>query len=178
MASGILSPYTVTLGDEFQGVAKSLAAALKSILHMEDTVLERSLGFRIRYVLHQGIIETRLNRRVAHGMLGPGLTRARALLEDKRRGQARFRFDLPDKWLERQLARLFQVIDALSERWRVSDSPLIRDMLANPSNTEVGARHGMNRSQVWKRRRTLLVEECRAVRGIALDLAGSRGGRP
>lgn len=54
MADGILSPYTVTLGDEFQGVASSLNDAVAAIFFLEENSLIRSLNFKLRYVLKWG----------------------------------------------------------------------------------------------------------------------------
>ena len=167
----ILSPYTITLGDEFQGVARSLEAALRAIFYLEETGLKMGLEYRLRYVLLRGAIETRLNRRVAHGMVGPGLARARAMLTDKRRGRPRFTFDLPDRRLAEQLGGLFTAIDGITARWPREDGSLVCDMLASDSNGDVGAKHGKDRTQVWKRRKNLLITEYKALKRLALGLS-------
>ena len=171
MAAEVLSPYTVTLGDEFQGVAASLDAAMRSIFYLEEHLLEGELPFQLRYVIVKGEIGTPLNREKAHTMMGAGLTRARQMLTDKRRGQPRFRVDLPDAALAQQFERLFKVLDGLTGRWSVADAGLICDMIANPHNGEVGRRHGKNRSQIWKRRKHLLIEEYRALKEAIIELA-------
>jgi hypothetical protein len=104
-------------------------------------------------------------------MMGAGLTLARRMLTDKRRGRPRFRFDLPDEAVTRQFERLFRVLDGLTERWSPSDAILIRDMIADPHNQAVGCRHGKNRSQIWKRRKYLLIEEYRALKAALLEMA-------
>ena len=166
----ILSPYTVTLGDEFQGVATSLRAVLEAIFHLEESVLRRGLAFKIRYVAVHGEIDTPVNRLKAHTMMGAGLTKAREILTDKRRGKPRFRFDLADAHTMDQLNRLFLVLDGLAGRWDRGDGLLILDMLANPHNEEVGVKHGKNRTQIWKRRKHLLIEEYRALREAIVEL--------
>jgi hypothetical protein len=171
LAEEIESPYTVTLGDEFQGVAASLNGAVAAIFFLEERLLGVRPPFRLRYVLVHGEIDTPLNRRKAHTMMGAGLTRARKLLTDKRRGQPRFRFDLPDQTAAGRLERLFLAIDGLTGRWSSSDAELIADMIANRHNGEVGARHGKNRSQIWKRRKHLLIEEYRALKEVVLEMA-------
>ncbi len=167
----ILSPYTVTLGDEFQGVAQSLRSLLHTVFYLEETALRKSLNFKIRYVAVHGEIETPINKMKAHGMMGAGLTRARDLLTNGTRRRPRFQFELPDAWLENQLNRLFFVIDGIADRWDTEDGPLILDMIANTNNVKVGTKHDKNRSQVWKRRRNLLVDEYRALKEAILDLA-------
>lgn len=170
LSHAILSPYTVTLGDEFQGVAASLHAVLESIFYMEETILHQGLDFKVRYVAVYGEIETPINRLKAHTMMGAGLKRAREILTDKRRGEPRFRFELPEPYTMNQLNRLFLVFDGLTDRWKPRDGRLIMDMLANPHNEEVGILHGKNRTQIWKRRRHLLIEEYRALKEALLKL--------
>ena len=138
LSESILSPYTVTLGDEFQGLARDLPSMLQSIFFLEETSLARGLQFDIRYVAVQGDIDTEINTTRAHTMMGPGLTTAREILEDKRRGHARMRFKLPNKALADQLNRLFLVYDGLTERWDPEDGPLIIDMLSERNNSKVG----------------------------------------
>jgi len=167
----ILSPYTVTLGDEFQGIAASFQAMLEAIFYMEEKILYEGLTFKIRYVSVYGKIESPINRVRAHTMLGPGLTRAREILTDKGRGTPRFRFEFPDTSLTRQLNRLFLVFDGVTRRWSPEDGRLILDMLANPHNEEVGKLHDKNRTQIWKRRRNLLIEEVRALKESIRELS-------
>jgi len=177
LKSAILSPYTTTLGDEFQGIARSLRGAVESIFYFEERRVKKQNAFGIRYVVHYGEIQTPINTEVAYGMMGPGLTKARALLTDKRRGQPRFCIDLPDKRLAENLTRLFGVIDGLTGRWVRKDFSLIADMLSDTNNEEVAARHHKNRSQIWKRRRHLLIEEYRMAKAVILDLADAAKGK-
>lgn len=171
LAGEILSPYTVTLGDEFQGVARSLRGLFDAVFYLEETSLQKSLKFKIRYVGLHGEIETPVNRMKAHGMMGAGLARARKLLTDKRRGKSRFQFEFPNVQMTKALNRLFLVIDGLISRWSPDDGPLILDMIADTINVEVGKKHGKNRTQIWKRRKHLLIEEFRALKEVVLDLA-------
>jgi hypothetical protein len=173
----ILSPYTTTLGDEFQGIGKSLRAVAECIFYLEERRIKNQVDFWIRYVAHYGEIQTPINAEVAYGMMGPGLTKARALLTDKRRGQPRFSFDLPDKRLAENLTRLFKVIDGLTFRWKRRDFLLIGDMLSKTTNEEVGMKHNKNRSQVWKRRRHLLIEEYRSAKAVIFDLIDASEGK-
>lgn len=167
----ILSPYTVTLGDEFQGVARSLRGLLEAIFYLEEISLQKRSTFKIRYVGLYGEIDTSINRMRAHGMMGAGLARARELLTAKRRTKPRFQFELPDPRMTKELNRLFTAIDGIMGRWDPEDGPLIHDMIANKNNVEVGERHQKNRTQIWKRRKNMLIEEFRALRAVVLDLA-------
>ncbi|MEP1150558.1 MAG: SatD family protein [Balneola sp.] len=155
----ILSPLTITLGDEFQGVLKTTASGVNLLFHMEEAILEKELDFKLHYVLLLGEIETEINPKIAYEMLGKGLTEARNLLSSKKRNRKRFKFKLRDKEQSDQLTKLFEVLDAIILNWKKEDYPLILDMISNDNNEEVGELHGKNRAQIWKRRKTLMINE-------------------
>ena len=170
LKSEILSPYTTTLGDEFQGIANSLRSIVLSIFHFEYLRMKSQYKFIFRYVAHYGEIETEINRVIAYEMMGPGLTRARGLLNEKGRGRKRFLFDLPDHTLGKLLTSLGEVIAGIGDRWDRKDYPLILDMLSEQNNEKVAQNFGKDRSQIWRRRNSLLVEEYRNIRGVMIDL--------
>lgn len=155
----LLSPYTITLGDEFQGVARTLRAAVESILFLEEATLAVKPSFKLRYVILHGGIDTAINPHLAHGMSGPGLTAARDMLSRKRRGRQRFQFHLPDFAREDELRMLFRLLDLLGGHWKEKDFAFIRELVQNNDDPSVAATFGKTRSQVWKRRKTLQIEE-------------------
>jgi hypothetical protein len=166
----MISCNRLKLGDEFQGIAGSLHAVAENIFYLDEARLNNHYDFLMRYVAHYGKIETPINTEVAYGMMGPALTKARTLLTDKRRGQPRFCFDLPDKRLAENLMRLFRVIEGLTSRWGQRNFPLISDMLSKANNEEVAAKHHKNRSQIWKKRKHLLIEEYRSAKAVIFEL--------
>jgi hypothetical protein len=170
-SGGILSPLTITLGDEFQGVVKTLHDAVKVLVWLEEVRLRGDFGSQLRYVVHYGEITTPLNPQLAYGMLGPGLAAAREELSDKRRGRSRFRIELPDRRLASQLSQLLEVMFALTRGWKSEDASLLFDMMRNQNNEAVAVEHGKNRSQVWKRRRNLYVDEYAALKDVVLGLS-------
>lgn len=155
----LLSPYTITLGDEFQGIPNSLDTAIRTLFYYEEECLRQTLKFKLHYVVHYGKIDTKINPKIAYEMMGPGLTKARELLGSKKRERKRFQFLLDNEILSQQLNRLFEVLDSIIQSWKVDDFLLILDMINNDNNAEVGEKHGKNRDQIWKRRKTLMVHE-------------------
>lgn len=174
LSEQILSPYTITLGDEFQGVASSLQGIVRSLFFLEEARLEHGYGFRLHYIAHRGEIQTPINPSIAYEMMGPGLTKARELLTRKQRNRPRFHFDLPDQALAKNLNRLFRVVEGLDERWQQDDYALISAMLRESNNETVASEHGKNRSQIWKRRKSLLIEEYRLIKEVILDVVGGQ----
>lgn len=154
-----LSPYTVTLGDEFQGVTKSLNSGIETLFYFEEERLAKKLKFKLHYVLHFGKIETEINEEISYGMLGEGLTEAREKLTAKKRGRNRFNISLDDKELSQQLNRLFEVFDSITQKWKQGDFGLILDMIRNENDQEVGEKYGKDRSQIYRRRKTLMIHE-------------------
>ena len=87
----IVSPMTVTLGDEFQGLFAALSDGF-TVLHALKLRLMRA-GVACRFVLGEAEIETPINRERAWGMMGPGLADARAVLSEKS-ADTQYRFSL------------------------------------------------------------------------------------
>ncbi|MEM9029476.1 MAG: SatD family protein [Pseudomonadota bacterium] len=162
-ADSILSPFVVTLGDEFQGVVVSLSAALTIVRHLERDRWTRQRPFRLRYSYVFGLIETDINPDIAHGMLGPGLTRARDQLSQKSRNRRRFEFETGDPDGDAVLAELFTAVDGLSRRWSVKDANVIATLLDIDDDTEAARALGKDRSLIWRRRQNLLIREYQAV---------------
>lgn len=177
--AGVLeSPMTVTLGDEFQGIVTSPAAGVDLLLWLEHRLrmnpLERETerrAYQLRYVLHQGVVESPLNRNRAHGMLGPGLTTARELLNEDRRGLPRFRMALADEAQSRRLGQLFGVLDALTADWRPKDFDLIEALFGEADSVELGRRFNRHRTSIDRRRETLKIDACLTLERLLRDLA-------
>lgn len=155
----LLSPFTITLGDEFQGVAASLRAAVDLILYLEDRILTVQPAFLLRYVLVYGAIDTPINPIIAHGMTGQGLATAREILTKKRRGRTRFQLNLGDNQYTEEFRMLFRLLELLSVHWKEKDYLLIRELVWDNDDTSIAVKFNKTTSQIWKRRKTLQIEE-------------------
>ena len=167
------SPLTVTLGDEFQGVVSSLSGAVAIIVNLELASLTSPAEIELHYVLLEGRIDTPTNPDIAHGMLGPGLTRARQLLSRKptqKRPRRKFVFRPADLQLGEIGQGLFDVMEGLERRWSGPDRHIAAALLEEEDDTMAAARLGRDRSSVYRRRRTMLIEEYRAARTSLLAL--------
>jgi hypothetical protein len=150
----ILSPYTVTLGDEFQGLAVSLGGAIRAIFAMEELKLKKGYLWQLRYVLNQGMIESRINIAYPYSMLGPGLTFARERLSKKgRQNRQRYQIFLDDDVLQRKLQLCFDVMEGLQREWRLDDPHYLHAMIEEEDDQAVAERFGKTRSSAWKTRR-------------------------
>jgi hypothetical protein len=164
----ILSPFTITLGDEFQGICKSLDDAIHLILRLDRLVSLSQYKFRLRYVLYEGEIETPINFTTAYGMLGPGLTKARELLSNKTVARSQTRLVLADHKVGELLNRVFLILDS---RWNIPAAkkyPEILDALAftDLDDVELAKKFGKSRSEIWKFRQNWNTQIYRAAHEI------------
>jgi hypothetical protein len=152
----ILSPLTVTLGDEFQGIVDSAKTGLMIIIEMEEMILKKEIDFKLRYVLLYGRIETKINTQTAHEMLGEGLTDARHILTAAKKEKYRFYIHgTPNAELSDNLFRVYQ---SVVDDWKMKDYVLITNMITD-DNKSTAEKAGKTLSQIWKRKKTLKIEE-------------------
>jgi hypothetical protein len=153
-ADEILSPVTITLGDEFQGVVRSLPAGLRLLLWLEEEKLRAAFRFQLRYVLHLGAIETPLNPDYAHGMLGSGLSHARRQLEELKKSHLRFLVETGGA-RDKALNLAFRLYEDVYDSWSSEDQEVVALFVKLRDYKKVAARLGVNPSSTFRRRRTL-----------------------
>ena len=155
----ILSPLTITLGDEFQGVVKDAASASDIILAMEEFIIENRLGFKLRYVLNEGEINTPVNKKKSYKMLGEGLTEARKKLESLKKSNDRFHFYLQDADKALIINRVFRIINIVVEKWNTAkDHDIICSFIQNKNYKKVAEELKKDRTLMWKREKSLNME--------------------
>jgi hypothetical protein len=86
---GLVSPLTITLGDEFQAVFCDVSRLWECILRIEAAMEPVA----IRFAVGLGIISTDIQRDTALGMDGPAFHAARAAMEQLKKGDARYRLE-------------------------------------------------------------------------------------
>ncbi|TSJ35943.1 hypothetical protein FO440_23790 [Mucilaginibacter corticis] len=157
-AGWFVSPLTITLGDEFQGVLTDPGTAIRAILFLEEMIVSREMAFKLRYVIVEGLIETPVNREIAYGMLGDGLTRARQYLTNLKKEESRFFFWLKDQAKKKALNNVFMALQDVLDDWRPEkDFYLVREFLAEESYRKVADKLGKEPSLMWKRRKSLRI---------------------
>jgi len=168
--SHLFSPYSVTIDHEFLGIPSSLKSTLDSLFYFEETAIEWNVPFKISYIIRHGKISSGLSKKTSIHLIGKGLSESRKELASKKSTDPRILFHIKPKHLSEQLNRLFIVLDSISSRWNQKDFPLASDMIQNENNEEVAVKHKKNRSQIWKRRKTLLISEYKALKQVTLEM--------
>ena len=177
----LLSPLTITIGDEYQGRALSLNSAIRILISMEEKIVTAGKPFRLRHVILVGAVDTPVNTNSAHGMLGNGLTKARETLTSlKHRSwqkpdnlfkHARIRIVSPDKAAESRLNRLFLVYQGLNDRWKKKDLKEVTAFLKYRDYLKVAETMEKDKSSAHRREKSLMINEYLAIRELILSVA-------
>jgi hypothetical protein len=164
----ILSPLTVTGGDEFQGVAADIDSLLTILLDIDES-FQLQTELNLRYVLHYGAIATAINPKSSYEMYGEGLTFAHEKLENYSRDQGRFYFSIDPVALSDHLQDAFFIYQSLVDDWREADVEVVRTYLTHQDYKSL-FEQGMykTRSGAWKKVQTLKLEEYLALKRMIL----------
>jgi len=166
----LLSPYTITIDHEFLGIPSSIKTSIRSIFFLEETSVDWNIPFQLSYVVLHGEISSSISKKTSLRLMGEGINKARESLESKKRNSPRILFSLEHEKLSNQFNRLFMVLDSMISNWNPDDYPLISDMIKNENNEEVAIKYRKNRSQIWKRRKTLKINEYIALKQVILEI--------
>ena len=164
----IISPLTITLGDEFQGVIDNFENGIKIIFELEETIVRLNYDFKLRYVLLEGQIDTKINPDIAYRMLGSGLTDARRELEDLKKSQNRFLIKLDNTEKELYINKAFSIYQNFVDSWKEKDRPLVKEFLDTGDYKLVAKKVGLDPSSVWRRKKSLNIAEYTAIKELIL----------
>jgi hypothetical protein len=174
-ARKLLSPLTITLGDEFQGVPSDLVEAIQMIVALEEQRVRQQLDFKLRYVVCYGQIDTPLNKKVAHEMLGAGLTKARRLLSEmKSETRTRFNLDLAPRDKQALLKDALVLYFSIADSWKPVDYKLVSAFLDGLEYQEAAKRLGRERTSTLRKERSLQVREYNASKRLLRQLSERR----
>ncbi len=168
----LLSPLTITLGDEFQGIICDLSAALRVMISLEEGLISLNPGFRLRYSLNYGEIGTPINPKIAHEMLGDGLTTARKNLNELKNSNSRFSISLVNKKMTQIFENAFVIYQQIVDRWKPeNDYDIAAGLIENHDYKIVAKKLGRNRSLIWKREKNLDMISYFAIRNLITQTA-------
>lgn len=169
----LLSPLTITLGDEFQGIPASLEDAVRLIIALEEGIVHHNFKLKLRYVLYHGPIDTPINPDIAYGMLGDGLTKARYKLESlKKERKKRFHvIDPENTYLADVLNLALGNYQSIIDDWRHKDFDLVSNFLIHKDYKKVAEVQDKDNSSVFRRKDSLKISEYASSRALLLLLS-------
>ncbi len=166
-AASLESPLTITLGDEFQCVVKDLNSAVKILFYLEEYCIHNRFNFKLRYVLHEGEIDTPINHMIAYEMMGPGLSTARKSLTELKSSKSRFIISIHNLVQNDLLSNAFVVLNAITQQWNYTrDWSIVSNLLLTNDYKKTASNLGKNRSLIWKRERSLQLESYYSIKKI------------
>lgn len=167
-----LSPITIILGDEFQCVANDLLDSVRILFEIEEKIIKEEKGFKLKYVLVEGKIETPINKKTAYEMMGPGLTRARELLTDLKKSiSSRFNCELIAEKMGYDLNLAFVIYQSFVDGWNIKkDYYVVAEFLETDDYKKVAVKLNKNRSLMWKRQSNLKIRQYKALKKLVEDL--------
>jgi hypothetical protein len=169
----LLSPITITLGDEFQSVADGLSSALDIILRLEESIITLGKSFKLRYSLLEGEIESPINSKIAYEMLGSGLTATRENLTLLKKTKARFQIQIQDQDLGKTLNKALLVLQGIIDNWKLKkDFYIVAKFLQHMDYKQVAIELNKERSLMWKREKSLRLEDYFALKEVITYLGG------
>lgn len=129
----IVSPLTITLGDEFQGLCRTLVDSLKIVQQVRWTLLKE--GIECRFVVGLAALSTPVNTQTAWNMMGVGLAQAREKLEQKREANA-YRFSLPnDPMVESLMDAVGLALTDIESEWTPRQREISLASLEQPNQS-------------------------------------------
>jgi hypothetical protein len=168
----IISPLTITLGDEFQGICNTIESGIKIIFDIEEIILNHHYDFKLRYVLLYGKIDTEINKNTAYEMLGKGLTAARNELVILKKKDARFsiRLQTYERIKETYLNKAFFIYQNFVDSWKEKDRAIVNELLKHEDYKIVAQNVNINPSNAWRRKKSLSIIEYKDIKEIILVL--------
>lgn len=166
----LYSPLTITLGDEFQGISKTLTTAIKIIFYLEETILRKEYTMKLRYIVNTGKIETPVNHKIAYGMMGSGLTAARNHLTALKKENNRFKIFTNNPGRTSTLNQALFLYQTYIDHWKPKDFALISSFLKLIDYKKVALKHKLNPSSTWRRQKSLNISQYNSIKEIILYL--------
>ncbi|MBL3658243.1 SatD family protein [Fulvivirga sediminis] len=171
LSEKIISPFTITLGDEFQGIVNSLQTAVEVIFLMDEILLEAEQAYKLRFVINFGVIDTPINRHQAYEMLGDGLTVARRTLGELKSAESDILVAGIDKRVQENLNMAFQLYRMIYDDWNSKDRPIARSFMKEPDYKKVAEAYSKDISTMWRRQKSLKIDEFNIARKLILNLS-------
>lgn len=170
-SNSLLSPLTITLGDEFQGVVQNLNDTIEIVIDLEEFIIENNFKFKLRYVVNYGKIQTEINNKIAYEMLGEGLTNARNMINEMKNSSNRFTFIIDSKEKGVIINNTFIILQNIIENWKISkDYELISNFFKFKDYKIIAEKMNKERSLIWKREKSLNLSSYNASKAILMNI--------
>lgn len=164
----LVSPYTITLGDEFQAVyEKADDLFLNSI-----SILEKAFPWKIRFSWGIGEISTPINREQSIGMDGIAFYLAREGIEKLKQQRGNYKFNvngLQDPELENLYNNFLFIYSNLLDGWHRNRYVILRSTMAGKAVKAIARELNLTETAVYKNIYDGSIREMMAVLEIMIN---------
>ncbi|MEJ0055423.1 MAG: hypothetical protein WDN75_07070 [Bacteroidota bacterium] len=121
----------------------------------------------MRYVIHEGEIDTPVNHKNAYEMLGPGLTYAREELTTLKPSRHRFRISLKDTVVAEKLTLGMIIYQGIADGWTTAQQKVVSVFWEELSDyRKVAKRLKKDPTVMWRRKKSLMIEEIASLKKL------------
>lgn len=142
----LVSPYTITLGDEFQAVYSNADFIFSHTWQISKAVYPE----KIRFSIGIGEITTRINKKQAIGMDGPAFYNARAGLETLKESSYFFNITAENLASGEMLQQVLFLISFISGSWKKTRFDVLTMLYENKSIAEIAKKLKITDKAVYK----------------------------
>jgi len=143
---GLLSPYTITLGDEFQAVYHRADTCFQDFWAIRYSIYP----VRVRFSVGLGNLTTRINPRSAIGMDGPAFHLAREGIEALKRVGGDFRAGEPETAGHGWINPALDLLSHASHNWKRNRLLVLDRLLAGQQAKAIARATGLSQAAVYK----------------------------
>jgi len=145
-SSQLLSPYTITLGDEFQAVYSSAESLFKDLW----AIMAEIYPVRVRFNISVGEISTEINREQAIGMDGPAFHVARDKIEEMKGRDILITLASDNPKLDRLVNSSFQILSANVNGWNKNRFLILKKRYGESDVKEIARELDLSEVAVYK----------------------------
>lgn len=142
----VISPYTITLGDEFQALYKSSSGLFSDIVKIMNSI--RPIECRI--ALGIGEITTTVNKKTAIGMDGPAFHLARESMDYLKSEKSLLRISSEKKMTELMINDMLTLISFQMKQWPDSRFAIFSQLMKEYSIEGIAKSIGTSQQAVYK----------------------------
>jgi hypothetical protein len=142
----LLSPYTLTLGDEFQAVYREANRLFRDC----SAILCLVYPLRVRFSIGLGELNTRINRKRAIGMDGPAFYAARAGVSEMKASGAIFQVTQEGHEVARWVNLSLELISHLASKWKKNRIYTLHRLLSGDNPKGIAQKASLTTTGVYK----------------------------
>lgn len=157
--AGLRSPFTITLGDEFQAIYRDADTTFGDVFFL----LHALAPIRVRFALSVGKIDTPINKRQAIGMDGPAFHEAREIMNGLKKDGRLLGLGGLDPEASRLAKPVLAILSGIIEPWRDTRLRLMAGLLDGADSVSLAKAAQITPRAVNKNIRAADLDEWRRV---------------